>query len=208
MRILSSLIIVALTAPPTFADDWPQWLGPQRDGVWRETGIIETFPAGGPKVLWRTPIAEGYAGPAVAGGKVYITDYIRAKDVAAPNGGFDKGRFAGFERILCLDEKSGNILWKHEYGTTYDVGYAAGPRTTPVVAGGKVYTLGTMGDLVCLNADKGGVVWSKKLLQEYNGTLNKWGYAGHPLVDGNRLIVLANGPDSVAIAFDKDTGKE
>src|SRR4051794_12549614 len=101
MRVFSSLIIAALTATPALADDWPQWLGPQRDGVWRETGIIERFPPSGPKVLWRTPIAEGYAGPAVANGKVYITDYVRAKDVAAPNSGFDKGRFTGHERIIC-----------------------------------------------------------------------------------------------------------
>jgi outer membrane protein assembly factor BamB len=208
MSLRSFAIAILLIAGPAYADDWPQWLGPKRDGVWRETGIIEKLPEGGPKVLWRTPIHEGYAGPAVAAGRVYITDYIRAKNVPAPKGGFDKGRLNGVERVLSLDERTGEILWKHEYECAYDVSYAAGPRTTPVVSAGKVYTLGAMGDLVCLNADKGGVLWSKNLLKDYKAQINTWGYAGHPLIDGDRLIVLAGGPGSVAIAFDKDTGKE
>jgi outer membrane protein assembly factor BamB len=208
MRTALSLIFSLALAAPSFADDWPQWLGPQRDGVWRETGIIERFPEGGPKVLWRTPINEGYAGPAVAEGKVYVTDRIKAKNAAAPKTGKEKPRLAGVERVLCLDEKTGELLWKHEYECTYQISYSAGPRTTPAVSGGKVYTLGAMGDLYCLDANKGGVYWSKNLLKEYSASINTWGFAGHPLVDGNRLIVLASGAGSIAVCFDKDTGKE
>ncbi len=206
----SILALLALTlSTPAFADDWPQWLGPQRDGVWRETGIIEKFPDGGPKVVWRTPIGEGYSGPAVTGGKVYITDRVVAKDAATPENAFDgKTRVNGYERILCLDEKTGEILWKQAYDCTYQVSYSAGPRTTPIVAGGKVYTLGAMGDLYCLDANKGDILWSKKLLEEYKFPVPRWGFSGHPLIDGNRLICLVGGTGSVVVAFDKDTGKE
>lgn len=190
------------------ADDWPQWLGPQRDGVWREKGIIEKFPAAGPTIRWRTPIGAGYSGPAVADGKVYITDRTLAKGAVNPKSGFSRPSIKGFERVLCLDEKSGKILWTHEYDCLYEVSYASGPRTTPLVSGGKVYTLGTMGDLFCLDIQMGKVEWSKNLVKEYNADVQQWGFSAHPLLDGNRLICLVGGPGSVAVAFDKDTGKE
>src|SRR5262245_6326729 len=105
--ILSLAIIVAVGNTTTaHADDWPQWLGPQRHGVWREKGILEKFPADGPKVRWRTPIGAGYSGPAVADGRVYVTD--RVLDDAS---GKDKN--ASRERVLCLDEKTGKELWTH-----------------------------------------------------------------------------------------------
>ena len=110
--------------------------------------------------------------------------------------------------MLCLDEKTGEVIWIYSYECTYQVSYAAGPRTTPVVTGGKVYTLGTMGDLVCLNAARR----QARLVQELrDGVQNQdaaLGLSGHPLVDGNRLICLVGGEGSVAVAFDKDTGKE
>lgn len=207
----SRMLALALTfiASPAFADDWPQWLGPQRDGIWRETNLIDHFPKDGPKVLWRTPIGEGYSGPAVANGKVFITDRILSKGAAAPKNPFDaKSRVEGTERVLCLDEKTGAILWKHEYDCPYQVSYAAGPRTTPIVSGDKVYTLGAMGDLLCLDVNKGTVLWSKNLLSDYVKSIPIWGFAGSPLIDGNRLICLVGGKGSVAVAFDKDSGKE
>src|SRR5215510_3510505 len=147
------------------ADDWPQWLGPRRDGVWRETGILEKFPEKGPKVRWSTPIGGGYAGPAVAGNRVYVTDRMLSPGVKNPTSGFGRGNVPGTERILCLDDANGQIIWKHEYDCLYrGVSYPAGPRTTPVVHGGKVYTLGAMGDLYCLNADTGVVIWEKHFL--------------------------------------------
>src|SRR2546429_7224621 len=85
------------------ADDWPQWLGPQRDGVWREKGILDRFPQGGPKVVWRTPVGGGYAGPAVADGKVYLMDRQLAKGVKNPVNQFSKEHLEGSERVLCLD---------------------------------------------------------------------------------------------------------
>ena len=114
----------------------------------------------------------------------------------------------GVERVWCLKEADGTVLWKHEYPCQYKVGYPAGPRASPVIADGKVYTLGTMGNLFCLDADKGTVVWSKDLLKEYLIKISIWGFAGHPLLDGDRLICLVGGEGSVAVAFHKDTGKE
>lgn len=206
-RMLSLTLL--LIAAPVFADDWPQWLGPKRDGVWRETNLIEKFPKDGPKVLWRTPIGEGYSGPAVANGKVYITDRIVAKGAATPKSPFDgKSKVDGTERVHCLDEKTGQILWTHSYECPYQISYAAGPRTTPVVEGDKVYTLGAMGDLYCLDAGKGTVVWHKNLLTDYAKTVPFWGFAASPLIDGDRLILLVGGPGSVAVALDKASGKE
>src|SRR5262249_60747291 len=123
------------------ADDWPQWLGPRRDGVWRETGILEKFPEKGPKVRWSTPIGGGYAGPAVAGNRVYVTDRMLSPGVKNPTSGVGRGNVPGTERILCLDGANGQIIWKHEYDCFYrGVAYPAGPRTTPVGHGGQGYT--------------------------------------------------------------------
>lgn len=203
------LALVLLAASPGQADDWPQWLGPQRDGIWREQGILRKFPAGGPKVRWRTPLGEGYAGPAVAGGRVYVTDRVVSEGTQNPRSGFSKrGTVTGKERVLCLDEATGNVLWKHAYDAVYRVDYPAGPRATPLVAGGKVYTLGTMGDLLCLDAQTGKVLWSKNFVKDYGAEVPVWGFAAHPLLDGNKLICLVGGEGSVAVAFHKDTGKE
>src|SRR5262245_35385439 len=147
------------------AADWPQWLGPQRDSIWRETGILDKFPAGGPKVRWRSEIGQGYTGPAVVGERVYVMD--RQGDVLPKGKEFAKGGLAGRERVLCLNAADGKVIWKYEYDCTYKIAYPEGPRCTPVVHGGKVYTLGAMGDLLCLDADSGKVHWSKRFPDDY-----------------------------------------
>ncbi|HEY1191431.1 MAG TPA: PQQ-binding-like beta-propeller repeat protein [Gemmata sp.] len=202
---LAAVAVLAL-APVARADDWPQWMGPKRDNVWRETGIIEKFPAGGPKILWRTPVAGGYAGPAVAGGSVFVCDYVTAADVKIAN--FDRKEFSGTERVLCLDQKTGKEKWKYEYPVKYTISYPAGPRCTPTVEGGKLYTLGAEGNLICFAADTGKIVWEKDLKKEYKTKSALWGYAAHPLIDGKNLITLVGGDGSHVVAFDKDTGKE
>jgi len=190
------------------ADDWPQWLGPQRDGIWRETGLVEKFPDGKLPVRWRTPIAAGYSGPAVAGGRVYVTDRVLAKGVQKPKNDFDRSKRAGLERVLCLNEADGKILWKFEYDCPYTISYSLGPRTTPVVHDGKVYTLGAQGNLYCLDAESGKPVWSHDLEKEYNTKAPIWGFSAHPLLDGKKLICMVGGKESTTVAFDKDTGKE
>jgi outer membrane protein assembly factor BamB len=190
------------------ADDWPQWIGPQRDDVWRETGIVDKFPDGGPPVRWRTPIGAGYAGPAVADGRVYVMDRVLGKGKKPPKNQFDTGALPGKERVHCLDAATGKILWTHEYDCTYAISYPSGPRTTPVVRDQKVYTLGAMGDLLCLDAADGKVVWAHDFKKEYKAKPPLWGFASHPLLDGQKLISMVGGNDSAVVAFDKDTGKE
>src|SRR5262245_220579 len=169
-------LLLAPHLPSARSDDWPQWLGPKHDGIWRENGIVEKLPAGGPKIRWRTPIGEGYSGPAVAGGKVVITDRILADGTKNPKNSFGRSRVAGKERVLCLDEVSGKQLWVHEYDCPYQVSYAAGPRTTPVIEGNRVYTLGTMGDLLCLSLAAGKVIWSKNFVRDYESPVPLWGF--------------------------------
>jgi outer membrane protein assembly factor BamB len=206
-RRIAALLILGALCPAARADDWPQWLGPRRDGIWRETGLLGKFPQGGPKILWRSKIGGGYTGPAVVGDRVYVMDRQApplAKGAESPG----KKGLAGKERVLCLNAADGKLVWKHEYDCTYKIYYPSGPRTTPVVDAGKVYTLGAMGDLHCLDAASGKVYWSKNLPREYKIKLPLWGYAAHPLIDGDRLICLVGGKDRAVAAFDKNTGKE
>ena len=208
-RVLAAVFALALPAPLAAAD-WPQWMGPNRDDVWAETGIVRTFPDGGPKILWRAPVGGGYSGPAVAGGKVFVTDKILKPGAADPKDPFEgnKAKTPAAERVLCLDAATGKELWKHEYDVTYSVQYPAGPRCTPTVHEGKVYTLGAMGDLFCLDAATGKPVWSKNLPAAYQVDVPVWGYAGHPLIHKNLLICLVGGDGTTLVAFDKDTGEE
>jgi len=203
------LLPVFLIASPLHADDWPQWLGPRRDAVWREAGIVEKFPEAGPKVRWRVPVNPGFSGPVVAGGRVFVTDRKVAKGAKVNDEDpFDLSVVAGTERVLCLDEATGKPLWQHEYDAPYGVSYNSGPRATPVVSGGRVFTLGTEGHLLCLDAKDGKVIWSRAFKQDFGAKTPLWGFAAHPLLDGDRLICLVGGNGSVAVAFHKDTGRE
>jgi outer membrane protein assembly factor BamB len=189
------------------AADWPQWMGPDREDVWPEKGIIEEFPEGGLKVLWRKPIHGGFSGPAVADGRVYITDYVKAAGDAKP-APTKRNDLQGVERTLCLDAGTGDEIWKHEYSCDYAISYPAGPRCTPTVENGKVFTLGAMGDLFCFEAATGKIVWSKNLPKAYKASVPLWGYAGHPLVYKSLLICTVGGEDSTVVAFNKETGEE
>jgi outer membrane protein assembly factor BamB len=202
---LALALVLGVAVSPALAEDWPQWLGPQRDSVWRETGIVKELPKGGPPVKWRIPVFCGYAGPAVADGRVYHFDYDTPGNY---NTDGMPTKLTGKERILCLDTATGKELWKYDYDCPYNLSYPAGPRCTPTVSGGKVYALGAMGDLTCLDAKGGKMLWSKNLPKDYKTKAPMWGYSGHPLVDGDRLYCLAGGEGSIAVALDKDTGKE
>ncbi len=206
MIVTGGLLLLAGNGSPVAADDWPQWMGPQRDNVWRETGILEKFPEGGPQVLWRTPVAGGYAGPAVADGRVFVTDLVSEENVKVDN--FSRATAQGKERVLCLDEATGKVQWQHEYPVTYTVSYPAGPRCTPTVDGGRVYTLGAEGQLICFNIADGKILWQKNLKETYKTKSALWGYASHPLIDGDKLICVVGTDVAHAAAFDKQTGKE
>lgn len=207
LSALSGAGIVVCFALAAQAEDWPQWLGPNRDSNWTETGILDKFPAEGPKVLWRVPIAGGYAGPAVADGRVYVTDFQTDANTADLNDPGKRPELKGVERILCLDAKSGDRIWEKKYDCQYAISYPAGPRATPTVHGGKVYALGAEGNLFCLDAASGAEIWSKDFKRDLGAKTPIWGFCSHPLVEGDKLICIVGGREGVVYAFDKETGK-
>jgi outer membrane protein assembly factor BamB len=199
---LSLVIHVALALFPrplwefARADDWPQWRGPQRDGIWREDGIIDSIPASGLPVRWRARVLNGWSGPAVAAGRVFITDRNYKSDPEV-------------ERVLCFDENTGQQLWEYEYPCRYgNMEYGNGPRATPTVYDGLVYTLGTMGHLACLKAETGALVW-KKDPADLNVKMPRYGVSAAPLIDGDVVMVSAGAkPHGTLVAFDCKTGAE
>jgi outer membrane protein assembly factor BamB len=195
-------IFATFAATVIRADDWPEFRGRGRLGVWNEAGIVDRFPEGGLQVLWRTPIRAGFAGPAVADGRVFIMDFVETQ------------RPRGTERALAVDEKTGGILWTQEWPVDYrGMLYPIGPRATPTVDGDRVYFAGADGKLLCLNAKTGETIWKKDYVADYAADRRTWafdwGFASSPLVDDNRLICLVGGrPNAKVVAFDKMTGKE
>jgi outer membrane protein assembly factor BamB len=206
-RLAAASLFLAFATSPSFALDWPQWLGPNRDGVWKEEGVLETFPKDGPQVLWKKPIGPGYSGPAVVGDRVFVMD--RVKKEPDPKAEKKPPGQPGTERVLCLDYKTGDTVWTHEYDCTYlKIDRPMGPRTTPAVDGDRVYTLGTMGDLCCLEAKTGKPIWSKSFKKDYNATPPIWGFSAHLLIDKDLVFALVGGEGKAVVAFDKMTGKE
>jgi outer membrane protein assembly factor BamB len=196
IRVLAALMVVVVAASKiSIADDWPQWRGPHRDGVWREDGLLDKFAADQIKIKWRQPISSGYSGPTVADGRVFITDrVVEPKQI---------------ERVLAFDEKTGQPLWKHEYDCEYvNVGYSAGPRASVTVDGDRAYALGSMGHLFCFDAASGKVLWSHDCNAEYKIRMPIWGIAAAPLVVHDLVIVQIGGEGACLVAFDKTSGKE
>ncbi len=195
-----AIILAAVLQLPlgiqTSADDWPQWRGPARDGVWRERGILQRFDGAEFPVRWRAEIAAGYSGPTVAGGRVYVTDRLTVPAQA--------------ERIHCFDAMTGGEIWSHAYPCVYErVEHRAGPRASVTIDDGRAYSLGTMGHLFCFDAAKGEVLWSKDLDTEYGIRMPLWGIAAAPLVEKGLLIVQVGGKDNAClVAFDKANGAE
>jgi outer membrane protein assembly factor BamB len=178
------------------ATDWPQWRGPNRDGIWREKGIVQKFDSPQLPIRWRVKIASGYSGPTVADGRVYVTD--RLTDPIQ------------LERVHCFDAMTGGSIWSHSYECRYErVDYRDGPRASVTINNNLAYSLGTMGYLFCFNAAKGGVLWSKDLKTEYRIRMPNWGIAAAPLVEDGLVIVQIGGRENAClVAFDKITGKE
>ncbi|MAT72023.1 MAG: pyrrolo-quinoline quinone [Planctomycetaceae bacterium] len=181
-------------------------MGSHRDGVYRESGIVEQIPEDGLPVKWRQPIAGGYAGPAVADGRVFVFDYVRTAGEAVNNPG-QRAELAGSERVTALDEATGEPLWQYEYECPYGISYPCGPRCTPTVHEGLVYTLGSEGDLICLTADAGKEVWRVSLKDDLGANTPLWGFSAHPLIDGDLLYTMVGGDGQSVAAFDRKTGK-
>ena len=194
---MRALLTVLTFVAAASAADWPEWRGAGRIGVWTETEVLETFPKEGLAESWRLPIARGYAGPSVAADRVFVTQFEA-----------EQGR-RGTESVLALDEETGRELWRRSWEVDYaGLQYDLGPRATPTVDGERVYVLGAVGDLMCLQVEDGGLLWSVDYRHAYGAELPTWGFVGAPLVEGEKLIALVGGARGAkVVAFDKLTGR-
>lgn len=182
---------------PSNAEDWPQWRGPRGDSSWRVASLPDRGPAEGDLVpVWRADLGPGYSGIAVVGNHVYTQDRP-----ATPT---------DHERVVCFDATSGQLLWQHLYPAVYGkLDYPKGPRATPTVHDGRVYTMGAVGHVHCLDAQTGQVVWKLDLVRDHGATLATWGYSGSPLLDGEHVIIHAGLPQGGCyVAYDRRTGQE
>ena len=198
--LLSATTLMLSVTLAAHAEDWPEYRGKGRRGVWTETGIVGALPADGLKVRWRTPIDAGWSSPVVSGGRVFLTDFTRAENSTDV-----------VERAICLDEETGRILWTHTWEADYRTVGATweGPRVTPTVDGDRVWFVGATGKLLSMDVESGAVVWSWDLMSDYDATPPMWGFSSAPLVDGPRLITIVGGEGNArVVAFDKLTGEE
>lgn len=178
-------------------EDWPQWMGPNRDGLTAETGLLQEWPEGGPEKVWSfEKCGLGYSGPAIVGDTLYVM------------GERDK-----FEQLIAIDVTTGEERWATNLGDNevqenekYNEGWLGGPRGTPTVVGDRVYCLASRGELVCLNSKSGDVVWTKKM-QDLGGKTPAWGYAESPLVADGMVVCTPGGGEGAITAFDAATGE-
>ncbi len=196
VRLIFLALLFFAAAATAHSDDWPDWRGAGRDGDWRESEVGKTFDSERMRPEWRAPVSAGYSGPTVADGRVYLTDHVKEPDE--------------IERVLCFDAGTGEPLWSHSYACAYSgIGYPAGPRASVVVDGGRVYSLGSMGDLFCLESETGAVLWHIPLPERYDTRMPVWGMVSAPLVVDDTLIVQAGGRDNACVvALDKLSGEE
>lgn len=198
-RLLLALALSWQLSPVSGAADWPQFRGPNRDGVWSETSVLQDFPAEGLKIRWRNPVGAGHSSPIVAQGLVYLTDSETKQPKA-------------WERVHCFDERTGETIWTFRdainFPPSFDPNNPSGPCPTPFVDDNRIYALGATGHLLCLDARNGDEVWKKTLAKEY-GLIEQPNLTPCPLIEGNLLIVVIGGkPGACVVAFDKHTGKE
>lgn len=194
-RLLISLVAaVGIAALAAVAADWPQWRGPQRNGISTETGLLGVWPKEGPKLLWQLKdIGEGYSAPAVIGSRLYLLS----------NRGLDN------EFVQALSVQDGKPVW------TTRIGKVGNPdqkpsypmaRSTPTVDGNLLYALGSDGDLACLETSTGKVRWQKNVRQEFGGQPGIWAYSESPLIDGDVLVITPGGSQATLVALNKTNG--
>ncbi len=194
--LLAVAVVLCVGVVPTEAAEWPQWRGPNRDGVWAEQGVLERFAGPQLPIRWRAKIGTGYSGPTVAAGRVFVTD--RATE---------RGQR---ERVHCFDAHSGQSIWSYSYECRYKkVGYPAGPRAAVTIDSGRAYALGTMGHLHCFDAPSGEVLWKRDLNKEYEIRMPIWGIAAAPLIEDDLVILHIGGKGNAClVALEKTTGRE
>lgn len=185
--------MIAAATTSALADDWPWFLGPTHDGVSTGKNLASRWPAEGPRVLWRTEVGLSYSSPVVVNGRVFVFHRLGDREV-----------------LDCRDAATGAKQWQADYPTAYKdrYGYNNGPRSTPIVADGRVFTLGAEGRFTCFDAATGRQLWQRHLNEEHKVEQNFFGVGGSPLLEGKLLIVNVGGPpDAGIVALDKDTGK-
>lgn len=183
----SALLLLSLTA---MAADWPQWRGPNRDGISPETGLLESWPSGGPRVVWRTSgLGEGYSSLAIVNGRIYT------------QGQRDRQEF-----VFAFDAQTGKKLWETATSREYRNDRGDGPRGTPTVDGDRLYAMTGDGVVLALEANSGKTIWSQNVSQKYGGSTPSWGYSESPLVDGSRLIVMPGGRGASLVSLNKSDG--
>ncbi len=192
-RSALALIVVAAAGTHAAAQDWPQFLGPGRDGRYIGPPLAESWPGGGPTQLWSRPVGAGFAGPAVAGGRVILFHRLGAREV-----------------VEALDAGTGDTVWRYDYATSYrdDFGFDEGPRSVPVVHDGRVYTFGAQGQLHAVDLETGAGVWQVDTHARYGVRKGFFGAAGSPLVEDGRVIANVGGRRGGIVAFDAATGDE
>ena len=191
-RCLTLLVMTLAASVPAIATDWPQLLGPNRDGIYPGPPLLETWGPSGPKVVWRKQVGQAFAGPAVVQNRVLLFHRV------------------GNEEVLeSLDVKTGASMWRYAYPTNYrdDFGFDEGPRAVPVVADGIVYTFGAQGQLHAVDLAKGIRVWSEDTMKRFNVPKGYFGAAGSPLVEAGRVIANIGGDKAGIVAFEAKTGK-
>lgn len=190
IAVLAAIVTLGSIAGSGQTAEWHQWRGPNRDGKSAETGLLKSWPAQGPPLAWRTKGAGvGFSSFSSVGGRLYTLG--------------DRGN-TGF--VIALDLATGKRLWETPNGANYSNSYGDGQRGTPTIDGDRLYALGANGDLACLNAATGGVVWQKNLTREFKSSTPQWGYSESPLVVDDRLVVHAGGPNASIVALNKMTG--
>lgn len=176
-------------APVT--NDWPQWRGPERDGISAEKGLLKQWPAAGPKQVWSiSNLGEGYGSLSIQGERIFVQGTTRSASV-----------------VYSLNRADGKTVWTASLGPKVDEGRGNGPRSTPTIDGDRIYVLTENGDLACLRAKDGSRVWSRNILRDFGGDNPKWLISESPLIDGNRVIVSPGGNGAGIVALDKMSGK-
>jgi outer membrane protein assembly factor BamB len=196
---LQKLRDAALVAnqPTENSNNWPQWRGPNRDGLSLEVGLLHSWPEAGPKVLWEVPVGRGLSSVAVAAGRVYTMMQV--------DGGATQPTY---ETVICWEAATGKEVWRFRYPNSYEERFGSGPRSTPAVADGLVYTVGPTGLFHCLRADTGEQVWRHDLLEEFGAQRPRYGMSCSPLVEGDLVYTMPGGPQGGAVAaFDRHNGR-
>ncbi len=190
LAIIPLLVLSSFTSLLTAAD-WPQFRGPSRDGISKETGLLHQWPAAGPKVLWTVPVGQGYAGAAIMAGRVYHQDYDEAKSEWS---------------VICRNLSNGKEVWRFTQPIKIRPNHGI-TRTVPATDGKYVYSISPKLGLYCLDAKTGKQVWTRNLVADYKTQIPSWYNGQNPLLEPDRLII-ATGGDAIMVALDKSTGKE